>query len=75
MSGGGWLVSSIFANNFTDVETLRIGREDSSIWRFDDSIFNGPDLPGIFDTVRYWRRVASQVDDKRDAGFQVSITD
>ncbi|KAH6650089.1 lysophospholipase catalytic domain-containing protein [Chaetomium tenue] len=75
LSGGGWLVSSIYANNFTTVETLRKGREDSSIWRFDNSIFTGPDLSGIFDTARYWAKVASQVSDKDDAGFETSITD
>ncbi|KAK4043717.1 lysophospholipase catalytic domain-containing protein [Parachaetomium inaequale] len=75
LSGGGWLVSSIYANNFTDVETLRMGREDSSIWKFDSSIFTGPDLPGVFDSARYWTTVADQVSDKRDAGFETSITD
>lgn len=75
LSGGGWLVSSIYANNFTTVETLRKGREDSSIWRFDNSIFTGPDLSGIFDTARYWAKVAGQVSDKDDAGFETSITD
>lgn len=75
LSGGGWLVSSIYANNFSTVETLRNGREGSSIWKFDRSIFIGPNLPGIFDTTRYWSRVARQVAAKADAGFETSITD
>ncbi|AEO65946.1 uncharacterized protein THITE_2047170 [Thermothielavioides terrestris NRRL 8126] len=75
LSGGGWLVSSIYANNFTSVVTLRDGRKDSSIWKFDNSIFTGPDLPGILDTARYWSEVASQVQAKADAGFQTSVTD
>ncbi|KAL2137871.1 hypothetical protein VTI28DRAFT_7932 [Corynascus sepedonium] len=75
LSGGGWLVSSIFANNFSTVTTLRDGREDSSLWKFDSSIFTGPDLPGIFDSARYWTRVARQVSSKKDAGFETSITD
>jgi lysophospholipase len=75
LSGGGWLVSSIYANNFSTVESLRNGREGSSIWKFADSIFNGPDLPGIFDTARYWADIADQVSDKKDAGFETSITD
>jgi lysophospholipase len=75
LSGGGWLVSSIYANNFSTVEGLRNGREGSSIWKFADSIFNGPDLPGIFDTARYWADIADQVSDKKDAGFETSITD
>ncbi|KAK4128916.1 hypothetical protein N657DRAFT_629925 [Parathielavia appendiculata] len=75
LSGGGWLVSSIYANNFSTVETLRNGRKDSSIWNFADSIFVGPNLPGVFDTARYWADVAGQVSDKRDADFETSITD
>ncbi|KAL1836282.1 hypothetical protein VTJ49DRAFT_5343 [Mycothermus thermophilus] len=75
LSGGGWLVSSIYANNFTTIGALQAGNEDSSIWRFDNSILVGPDLPGWFDTGRYWRQVANQVDSKKDAGFQTSLTD
>ncbi|KAK4188507.1 lysophospholipase [Podospora australis] len=75
LSGGGWLVSSIYANNFSSVETLRNGRDGSSIWDFQNSIFAGPDLPGIFDSARYWRDVAKQVASKRDAGFDTSVTD
>ncbi|KAK4181710.1 putative lysophospholipase precursor [Triangularia setosa] len=75
LSGGGWLVSSIYTNNFSSVETLRNGRKGSSIWKFDRSIFIGPNLPGIFDTTRYWARVAKQVAAKAAAGFETSITD
>jgi lysophospholipase len=32
-------------------------------------------MTGIFDSARYWSEVASQVGDKRDAGFETSITD
>lgn len=75
LSGGGWLVSSIYANNFSTVETLRQGRDDSNIWAFSNSIFDGPDMSGILDTPRYWSDVAEQVRAKRDAGFETSITD
>ena len=70
LSGGGWLVSSIFVNNFTTVPALRDGP-----WQFDNSILKGPDLPGVLDTARYWKRVADQVSSKKDAGFQTSLTD
>ncbi|CAK7267899.1 Lysophospholipase 1 [Sporothrix epigloea] len=42
LSGGGWLVGSIFANNFSSVVELRDGYPDSDVWRFDNSIFKGP---------------------------------
>ncbi|KAJ4295932.1 Lysophospholipase 1 [Collariella sp. IMI 366227] len=75
LSGGGWLVSSLYANNWTTVETLRQGRKDSNLWRLDNSILDGPDMSGIFDSARYWQDVAQQVNQKRNAGFEISITD
>ncbi|KAK0733542.1 lysophospholipase [Lasiosphaeria miniovina] len=77
LSGGGWLVSSIYANNFSSVETLRNGRKDSSIWKFGNSIFIGPKESGIdiFNTAEYWTAVARQVDQKDEAGFNTSLTD
>ncbi|OAA62649.1 lysophospholipase plb1 [Niveomyces insectorum RCEF 264] len=42
LSGGGWLVGSIFANNFSTVVALRDGYKGSDLWRFDNSIFVGP---------------------------------
>ncbi|CAK7241675.1 MAG: Lysophospholipase 1 [Sporothrix thermara] len=42
LSGGGWLVGSIFANNFSTIVQLRDGYEGSDLWRFDNSIFSGP---------------------------------
>lgn len=37
LSGGGWLVGSIYLNNFTYVQQL----QNSSIWQFGDSILTG----------------------------------
>lgn len=54
---------------------LRDGKQNSSIWKFDRSIFVGPDMPGIFDTARYWTQVAGQVSDKKDAGYVATVTD
>ncbi|OTA68519.1 lysophospholipase catalytic domain-containing protein [Hypoxylon sp. EC38] len=77
LSGGGWLVSSIFANNFSSVVQLRDGFQDSSVWQFSNTIFEGPKRRGIsiVNTVEYWNDVMDQVDEKRDAGYDVSITD
>jgi lysophospholipase len=77
LSGGGWLVGSLFANNFSTVETLQTGSTGSAIWKFDSSIFSGPESSGIsiVNTAEYWVDVAHQVDEKDDAGFDVSITD
>ncbi|WYZ44069.1 hypothetical protein EsH8_VII_000505 [Colletotrichum jinshuiense] len=76
LSGGGWLVGSMFTNNFSSVVDLQRGSEGSAVWKFDRSIFQGPKESGlsILNTAEYWRDVARQVDSK-DQGFEVSITD
>lgn len=77
LSGGGWLVGSIFANNFSTVENLQTGSTGSSVWKFDNSIFAGPKDSGIsiVNTAEYWVDVARQVKAKADAGFDTSLTD
>ncbi|KAK3693592.1 lysophospholipase [Podospora appendiculata] len=77
LSGGGWLVGSIFQNNFSSVETLRDGSPGSSVWQFSNSIFQGPKRSGfsIVNMADYWLDVADQVSDKRDAGYDTSVTD
>ncbi|KAI0976981.1 lysophospholipase [Xylaria arbuscula] len=77
LSGGGWLVGSIFANNFSSVPNLRDGQSGSSLWQFSNNILEGPKDSGIsiVNTGKYWYDIADQVDDKRDAGYGISITD
>ncbi|TDZ20510.1 Lysophospholipase [Colletotrichum orbiculare MAFF 240422] len=76
LSGGGWLVGSLFTNNFSSVVDLQRGSKGSAIWRFDRSIFSGPEESGIsiLNTADYWKTVAEQVGSK-DKAFEVSITD
>lgn len=76
LSGGGWLVGSIYTNNFSTVESLRDG---SNVWNFDNSIFEGPNDDGlqILSTADYYSTIESQVKGKANAGldFNTSITD
>lgn len=75
LSGGSWLVSSIYGNNFTTVQDLQ---DDESLWQFQNSILTGPPSTrtiGILDTAKYWRNVYDEVEDKDDAGFETSLTD
>lgn len=76
LSGGGWLVGSMFANNFSTIPELQRGRKDTALWRFDRSIFTGPQESGIgvLNTVRYWTDIADAVGSKRE-GWQTTITD
>ncbi|KAK2051082.1 lysophospholipase catalytic domain-containing protein [Colletotrichum caudatum] len=71
LSGGGWLVGSIFMNNFSSVVNLQ---QSSTVWQFDNSILTGP-KPGLIDTTKYWKDIISQVYHKDKAGFAVSLTD
>jgi lysophospholipase len=76
LSGGSWLVGSIYINNFTTVTGLR-DSTDSSVWEFGQSVLEGPDDGGlqIFDTASYYTTLIKEVDDKGDAGFKTTITD
>ncbi|KFY12255.1 hypothetical protein V492_03996 [Pseudogymnoascus sp. VKM F-4246] len=77
LSGGGWLVGSIFANNFTTVVALRDGSAGSSVWEFGSSILQGPVENGIsiLNTADYYKNIVDEVENKQRAGFNASITD
>ena len=74
LSGGSWLVGSIFMNNFSTVSDLQYSGD---VWRFQNSILEGPPSGGIqlLDTVGYYRSLLNEAQGKADAGFQTSLTD
>lgn len=74
LSGGSWLVGSLYVQNFTSVESIIFATDGflSTLWQFDHSILNGPDGLSI---TRYYRQLFDDVDGKRDAGFNTTITD
>ncbi|PWY92825.1 lysophospholipase Plb3 [Aspergillus heteromorphus CBS 117.55] len=76
LSGGGWLVGSIYLNNFTTISDLQTYRE-GQVWQFQHSIMKGPKLEGLqsWDTVQYYRDLAKAVAGKKAAGFNISLTD
>jgi lysophospholipase len=80
LSGGGWMIGSIYANNFTSVQSIQDHGEDGEIWQFQNSLFKGPPTDGIqiLSTADYFSNLVSTVKDKVDspAGeFNASITD
>lgn len=80
LSGGGWLIGSIFANNFTSVDAIMKQGEDSGIWQLQNSLFEGPPKRKIqiFSTASYFENIASVVKEKSEALkgiFSTSITD
>ncbi|KAJ5280828.1 hypothetical protein N7478_006200 [Penicillium angulare] len=76
LSGGSWLVGSIFINNFTSVADLQT-YGDGQVWALGDNIFEGPKTGSIhaLDTVDYYKDLAEAIESKRKAGFDASITD
>ncbi|POS83247.1 hypothetical protein EPUL_004836 [Erysiphe pulchra] len=76
LSGGGWLVSSVFMNNFATIQSLRDSGENSNIWKLQNSILEGPDIKGrLFERASYFKKILKDVNSKKDAGFNVSATD
>ena len=76
LSGGGWLVGSIYVNNFTTISGL-LTTNSGSVWEFENSIFEGPATSSfqIFDPAHYFDNIYNDVGDKHDAGFNTSVTD
>lgn len=76
LSGGGWLVGSIYMNNFSSVPSLQT-QEEGAVWQFGNSIFEGPANGPIqvVDSAQYFSNIKDAVSAKSDAGFATTITD
>ena len=76
LSGGGWLVGSIYVNNFTTISNLQ-NTNTSSVWEFGNSIFEGPQTSKVqvFSSAQYFDNIYNEVGNKSNAGFNTSITD
>ncbi|KAK9246331.1 lysophospholipase catalytic domain-containing protein [Lipomyces tetrasporus] len=71
LSGGSWLVTSVAIN---DYPTIRELQGSDTVWDISNSILN----PGgwqVAQTTAYYSQIIQEVDGKRDAGFDVSLTD
>ncbi|KAL0261409.1 Lysophospholipase 1 [Diplodia seriata] len=79
LSGGGWLVSSLYGNNFTSVQNIIDAdpAQSGDLWQFQNSILEGPEKGGIqiLNTAEYYSALYDQVNGKVDAGYETSITD
>jgi lysophospholipase len=77
LSGGSWLVASIYINNFTTISALQDDGAGEA-WQFDRSIFEGPSQGhsiNLLNTADYFKTVYDQVIAKQDAGYNLTITD
>jgi len=73
LSGGSWLVGSIYVNNFTTISDLLapIGSQ----WEFQNSIFAGPDRGiDILTSADYFTTIYNEVQGKSN-GYNTTITD
>ncbi|KAI9848236.1 MAG: Lysophospholipase 1 [Thelocarpon superellum] len=69
LSGGSWLVGSIYVNNFTDINSLQTKKE---VWELSQDIFQGPPKT---DPFSYWVDIFQSFYAKKEAGFETSVTD
>ncbi|KAL2130389.1 hypothetical protein VTI74DRAFT_6534 [Chaetomium olivicolor] len=74
LSGGSWLVGSLYAQNFTTVDSIIHATEGSlgELWEFNETIIEGPATLSISD---YYRELQDAVDAKGNAGYNTTITD
>jgi len=81
LSGGSWLVGSLYSNNFTSIQAIindDTGDDNSGdLWQFGNSILEGPDTGGIqlLDSAGYYKSITDDVEGKADAGYNITITD
>lgn len=81
LSGGSWLVGSLYTNNFSSIENIissDTSADDSgSLWQLGNSILEGPSTSGIqlLGTADYYKTLVDEVDDKGDAGYNTTLTD
>ncbi|RPA97206.1 lysophospholipase [Choiromyces venosus 120613-1] len=72
LSGGSWLLGSIAINNFTTIDRLQSA---GNVWDFENSILAPEGALHIVDTTVYYNDLNREVQDKMNAGFDVSLTD
>ncbi|PVH77970.1 lysophospholipase [Cadophora sp. DSE1049] len=73
LSGGSWLVGSLYAQNFPSVQELVTGANGlGTLWQFNNSILQGP---ADLSVTEYYGNLYDDVNGKAVAGFNTTITD
>ncbi|EPS42200.1 hypothetical protein H072_3946 [Dactylellina haptotyla CBS 200.50] len=67
LSGGGWLVGSLAVNNFPSIQEIQNSKR---LWKLKHSIISPFGKP-----LNYFPGVLTQVKEKSDAGFDITLTD
>lgn len=75
LSGGSWFVSSLVYNNWTSVQDIiDQNGQDNAIWDLEHNII-APHGLNIIKNAEYWDDLKTDIDLKKDAGFETSLTD
>ncbi|OWB57116.1 hypothetical protein B5S28_g3042 [[Candida] boidinii] len=75
LSGGSWFLGTLAYNNWTSVQDIINTRgQKNAIWDLKNSIFTGHGA-NVFKDVSYWRSILKDLKLKKDAGFEISLTD
>lgn len=76
LSGGSWLLASLYVNNFTTIGDLQADGTGEA-WQLGQSILEGPSTGGfqLLDTAEYYNTISNQVQSKSDAGYETTLTD
>ena len=72
LSGGGWLVGSMFLNNFTTMSALHSSVGD--LWNLTEPVYESPITSDIA-TIEYYADVIEDMVEKAKASFPVSGID
>ncbi|CZR68746.1 related to lysophospholipase [Phialocephala subalpina] len=74
LSGGSWLVGSLYAQNFPSVQEVMAGASNDlgTLWQFSNSILKGP---AELSVTQYYNNIFDDVNGKVAAGFNTTITD
>ncbi|KAF2858682.1 hypothetical protein K470DRAFT_265898 [Piedraia hortae CBS 480.64] len=78
LSGGNWLVGSLYANNYTSVyDILHSTNDRSNLWQFENPVYEGPAAGRlqILTSIGYYKALEQSVQAKSRADFNVTITD
>ncbi|QDS72380.1 hypothetical protein FKW77_008448 [Venturia effusa] len=78
LSGGSWLIGSLYVNNFTAVQDILATPAHKSatggLWQFSRNLLQGPQN-GVRNTGKYFIDLWSGVQSKENKGFNTTITD
>lgn len=72
LSGGSWLLGSVFLNNFTTISNLQSSK---NLWDLENSVLAPEGSLRVVSNAVYYKGLIDDVQEKEDAGFDVSLTD